>query len=147
MAAIQYSTLEEEPVRSAVVIPFPGVTARPAKAGRAPGAGRPGGVPPVAVLSVGGGRGASGSCGLGGTLSAVPTATRLPESVYRRRRLVAASVLAAVLTVLLAVARPAEAPLEAVDPWSSPVTGLTGIGYGVQSGAAGAAGAAEFWPT
>ena len=97
MAAIQYTTLDEEPVRSAIVIPFPGVQARGVQARAAP-------------------------------------AARLPESVYRRRRLVAASVVAAVLTVLLAVARPAEAPLEAVDPWSSQVTPVTeggSVGEGV----------------
>ena len=186
MAAIQYTTLEEEPARPAIVIPFPGARARAARPGRASGARRPDGAPPVAVppvgegrrassacgpggaapaavSPVGGGGGASGVCGPGGALpagvaptaasrlladgddlgddgalpvsvGAAPTAARLPESVYRRRRLVAASLVAAVLTVLLAVARPAEAPLEAVDPWTSQVPPLKeggSVGEGV----------------
>ena len=179
MAAIQYTTLEEAPARSAIVIPFPGARARVARPGRASGARRPDGAPPVAappaaegrrasgacgpggaapaaVSPVGGGGGASDACGPGGALpvgaaptaairlladgddlgdgralpvGAAPAAARLSESVYRRRRLVAASVVAAVLTVLLAVARPAEAPLEAVDPWSSLVTPLKEGGW------------------
>ena len=186
MAAIQYTTLEEAPARSAIVIPFPGARTRAARPGRASGARRPDGAPPVAappvgegrrdsgscgpggaapvaVPPVGGGGGASGACGPGGALpagaaataarclladgddrddygalpvsaGAAPTAARLPESVYGRRRLVAASLVAAALTVLLAVARPVEAPLEAVDPWSSQVTPLTegdSVGEGV----------------
>lgn len=166
MAAIQHITLEEEPVRSAVVIPFPGVAARAARRGRALGLGRPGAAPPVGAPPVGGGGGASDAFvpgrappvgaaraaasrlrvdgdgldgdGLDGdgalTVTAALAAARLPESVYRRRRLAAGCVVAAVLTVLLAVARPAEAPLEAVDPWSPQVTPLTeggSVGEGV----------------
>ena len=47
-------------------------------------------------------------------------APSLPESVYRRRRLVATAALAATLAVLLAVGRPAGPPVGEIDPWSSP---------------------------
>ena len=53
-------------------------------------------------------------------VSSPTVAPSLPESVYRRRRLVATAALAATLVVLLAVGRPGGAPVGEIDPWSSP---------------------------
>jgi LysM repeat protein len=50
--------------------------------------------------------------------AAVPAA-RLPESVYRRRRAVAATVGAALVTLVLVVGRPERVPVGEANPWPS----------------------------
>ena len=51
-----------------------------------------------------------------------PSTTRLPEAVYRRRRLTATAVAAAFAVALLVVARPEQVPLGEADPWAPPGT-------------------------
>ena len=54
-------------------------------------------------------------------LPPAPRAVRLPESVYRRRRIVAAMIGAAVLTLGLVAARPDRVPPGEANPWPSTV--------------------------
>ena len=63
---------------------------------------------------------------------------RLPEAVYRRRRVAAAAVAAAILTLVLAVGRPDRVPVGEANPWPSAgdvslSTDLPGV-YVVQPG-------------
>ena len=48
-----------------------------------------------------------------------PRSVRLPESVYRRRRVVAAVIAAAVLTLAVVAARPDRVPPGEANPWPS----------------------------
>ena len=50
-------------------------------------------------------------------VSPPPRSLRLPESVYRRRRVVAAMVAGAVLTLAVIAARPDRVPLGEANPW------------------------------
>ena len=50
---------------------------------------------------------------------AVERAARLPESVYRRRRAVAVTVAAALVTLMLVVGRPERVPVGEANPWPS----------------------------
>ena len=50
---------------------------------------------------------------------AVARPERLPESVYRRRRAVAAAVAAALITLVLVVGRPDRVPVGEANPWPS----------------------------
>ena len=68
----------------------------------------------------------------------VVRAVRLPEAVYRRRRVAAAAVAAAILTLVLAVGRPDRVPVGETNPWPSTgevslSTDLPGV-YVVQPG-------------
>ena len=63
---------------------------------------------------------------------------RLPEAVYRRRRVAAAAVASAILTLVLAVGRPDQVPVGEANPWPSAgdvslSTDLPGV-YVVQPG-------------
>ena len=65
-------------------------------------------------------------------------AVRLPEAVYRRRRVAAAAFAAAILTLVLAVGRPDRVPVGEANPWPSAggvslSTDLPGV-YVVQPG-------------
>lgn len=69
---------------------------------------------------------------------AVAGTARLPESVYRRRRAVAAAVAAALVTLALVVGRPERVPVGEANPWPSTAevslsTELPGV-YMVQPG-------------
>ena len=79
-----------------------------------------------------------GTPGAGAAPPAVARRERLPESVYRRRRTVAALVAAALVTMALAVGRPDRVPLGEANPWPSAAevslsTELPGV-YVVQPG-------------
>lgn len=76
--------------------------------------------------------------GAGAAPPAVARPERLPESVYRRRRAVAALVAAALVTMALVVGRPDRVPVGEANPWPSTAevslsTELPGV-YVVQPG-------------
>lgn len=60
-----------------------------------------------------------GTAGAGAAPTAVARPERLPESVYRRRRAVAALVAAALVTLVLVVGRPDRVPVGEANPWPS----------------------------
>ena len=64
-----------------------------------------------------------GTPGAGAVPRAAPAdaarAARLPESVYRRRRTVALTVAAVLVTLVLVVGRPERVPLGEANPWPS----------------------------
>lgn len=79
-----------------------------------------------------------GTPGAGAAPPAVARPERLPESVYRRRRTVAALVAAALVTMALVVGRPDRVPVGEANPWPSTAevslsTELPGV-YVVQPG-------------
>ena len=62
---------------------------------------------------------APGTPGARAARPAVARPERLPESVYRRRRAVAATVAAALITLVLVVGRPERVPVGEANPWPS----------------------------